>query len=106
MLVRDWRGQEGDAHDGDTGDTKQDDAEVQEVDSTYDGGTVTGVSAAAGSINKLGDHPGQTDRQPNHEAIKCTLREEGKKKKKHSSDLDAVKLLWWGAMVVLRMRRP
>lgn len=58
MLVRDRRGQEGDTQGDNTGDAEQDDAEVKVVDSTYDGGTVTGTSAAAGSINKLGDHPG------------------------------------------------
>lgn len=81
MLVWDWRRQDGDTQDDDTGDGEQDDAEVKVMDSTYDGGTVTGICATAGSINKLGDHPGQTNRQPNHEAIKCTLRNKRKQKR-------------------------
>lgn len=78
MLVIDRRGQEGDPQDDDTGDGEQDDAEVKVVDSAYDGGAVAGADTAAGSINKLGDHPGKTDGQTNHEAIKCTLRKEGR----------------------------
>lgn len=75
MLVRDGGGHEGDAQDDDAGDSEQDDAEVKVVDATDDGWTVTGINAAAGSINKLGDHPGQTDGQADREAVKCTLKE-------------------------------
>lgn len=82
MLVGDRGGQEGDAQDDDAGDGEEDDAEVKVVDSTDDGGTAAGVGAAAGSVNKLGDHPGQTDGQPNHEAVKCTLRKERRRKKR------------------------
>lgn len=88
MLVRDGRGHEGDTQDDDAGDGEQDDAEVKVVDSTDDGRTVAGVNAAAGSENKLGDHPGQTDCQPNHEAVKCTLKErkEGRKDGRAKTD--------------------
>lgn len=75
MLVRDGGGHEGDTQDDDAGDSEQDDAEVKVVDATDDGWTVTGTDAAAGPINKLGDHPGQTDGQPDHEAVKGTLKE-------------------------------
>lgn len=74
MLVVDGFGHERDSQDDDTGDSKQDDGEVEVVDSTNDGGTVTGVNTAAGPISKLSHHPGQADKQANHEAIKCTLR--------------------------------
>lgn len=87
MLVGDGGGQEGDTQDDGTGDSEQDDAEVKVVDSADDGGTVTGVDAAAGSVNELGDHPGQTDGQPDHEAVKRALkeREEGQKTEKRST---------------------
>lgn len=74
MLVGDGRGQEGDGQDDDAGDGEEDDAEVQVVDSTYDGGTAAGVGAAAGPVDKLGDHPGQADRQADHQAVEGPLR--------------------------------
>lgn len=61
MLVLNGFGHERDSHDDDTGDNKQDDGEVEVVDSTYDGGTVTGANAAACPINKLCNHPGEAD---------------------------------------------
>lgn len=82
MLVGDRGGQEGDAQDDDAGDAEEDDAEVKVVDSADDGGTAAGVDAAASSVNKLGDHPGQADGQPNHEAVKRTLRKERRGKKR------------------------
>lgn len=87
MLVGDGGGHEGDHQDDDTGDTEQDDAEVKVVDSADDGGTVTGIGAAAGSVNELGDHPGQADGQPDHQAVKSALkeREEGQKTEKRST---------------------
>lgn len=76
MLVVDGFGHERDSQDDDTGDDKQDDGEVEVVDSTYDGGTVTGIDTAACPISKLGYHPGQADQQSDGEAVKCTLRKE------------------------------
>lgn len=38
---------------------KQEDGEVQVMYSTYDSGTVTGVSTAACPLNKLSNHPGE-----------------------------------------------
>lgn len=87
MLVRDGGGHEGDTEDDDAGDGEQDDAEVKVVDATDDGWTVTGISAAAGSISKLGDHPGQTDGQPDHEAVKCTLEERKEERKQTRGQL-------------------
>lgn len=87
MLVRDGGGHEGDTQDDDAGDSEQDDAEVKVVDATDDGRTVTGVNAAAGSINKLGDHPGQADGQPDHEAVKSTLKESGEERKQTGGQL-------------------
>ena len=80
MLVFDGFGHERDSQDEDTRDNKQDDGEVEVVHSAYDGGTVTGVNAAACAICKLGYHPGQADQKANHEAIKSTLREENRRK--------------------------
>lgn len=76
VLVGDRFGHKRDAQDDDTGDNKQDDGEVEVVDSTYDGGTVTGLNTAACPISKLSNHPGQADTQANHEAPKSTLRKE------------------------------
>lgn len=80
MLVGDGFGHERDSQDDDTGDNKQDDGEVEVVDSTYNGGTVTGVNTASCPISKLGNHPGQAYSQANHEAVKCTLKKEKKQK--------------------------
>ena len=80
MLVVDWFGDERDSQDDDTGDDKQDDGKVEIVNSTYDGGTVTGVNTATCPISKLSNHPGQAYKQANHEAIKRTLRKERSRK--------------------------
>lgn len=74
MLVIDGFGHERDGQDEDAGENKQDDAEVEIVDSTYDGGAVAGAVTAACPINKFSNHPGQADGQANHEAVKSTLR--------------------------------
>lgn len=76
MLVVDGFGHERHWQDDDTGDNKQDDGKVEVVNSTYDGGTVTGVNTAACPIRKLSNHPGQTDKKANYESVKCTLRKE------------------------------
>lgn len=74
MLVGDGLGYERDSQDDDTGDDEEDDGEVEVVDPTYDGGTVTGVNTAARPISKLSNHSGQAYSQTNHEAEKCTLK--------------------------------
>lgn len=76
VLVWDGFGHERDSQDDDTGDSEQDDGEVEVVDSTYDGGAVRRVNTAARPISKFSNHPGQAYRQTNHEAIKCTLEKE------------------------------
>lgn len=79
MLVGDGFGHERDSQDDYTGDNKQDDGEVEVVDSTYNGGTVTGVNTASCPISKLGNHPGQAYSQANHEAVKCTLKKKSRR---------------------------
>ena len=76
VFVCDGFCHERNAQDDDTGHHKQDDGEVEVVDSAYDGGTVAGVYAAACAVRKLGYHPGQADEQANGEAVKRTLRKE------------------------------
>jgi len=76
MLVVNGFGHQRDSQDDDTGDNKQDDGEVEVVDSTDDGGTVTGVNAAACPKGKLSNHPGQADKKADCEAVECTLRKE------------------------------
>lgn len=61
MLVRDGFGHVWDSHDDDAGGDKEDDGEIEVVDSTYDGRTFTGTNAAACAIDKLSNHPGQAD---------------------------------------------
>lgn len=61
MLVFDGFGHKRDSHDEDTGDNKQNDGEVEVVDSTYDGGTFTGFNAAACPKSKLCNHSGEAD---------------------------------------------
>lgn len=76
MLVGNGFGHERDSQDDDTGDSKQDDGEVEVVDSTYDGGTVRGVNTAARPVSKFSNHPRQAYRQADHEPIERTLEEE------------------------------
>ncbi|TNN71348.1 hypothetical protein EYF80_018426 [Liparis tanakae] len=66
VLVVDGFGHERDSQDDDTGDNEQDDGEVEVVDSTDDGGTVTGVNAAACPKSKLSNHPGQADKKADY----------------------------------------
>lgn len=61
MLVINGLGHEGDSQYDDAGNHKEENAEVEVVDSTYDGGTATGIDAAACPIDKLSDHPGEAN---------------------------------------------
>lgn len=75
MLVVDGFGHERDCQDDDAGNDKQDDGEVEVVDATNDGGTVAGAGAASCPEDELCDHSGEANREANHEAAKCTLKE-------------------------------
>lgn len=74
MLVSNRFGHERYCQNDDTGDGEQDDGEIEVVNATYDGGTVTRGSTGPRSISKLSDHPAQANKQSNNEAIKGTLR--------------------------------
>lgn len=80
MLVRNGFCHERHSKDDDTGDDKQNDGEVEVVDSTYDGGAFTGANTAARPECKLGDHPGQADSQSDHESTERTLRKYERRK--------------------------
>lgn len=80
MLVFNGFGHKRNSQDDEAGDNKQNDGEVEVVDTTYDGGTVTGANTAACPESKLSYHPGQPDTQADSEAIKCSLRKEKSRK--------------------------
>ena len=64
VLVLNGLGAEGDGHDDDDRDGKEDDGEVQVVHTTDDRGAAAGLHAAPGAVNKLGDHT----RHPNQKS--------------------------------------
>lgn len=80
MLVFNGFAHERNSQDDEAGDNKQNDGEVEVVDTTYDGGTVTRINTAACPESKLGYHPGQPDTQADSEAIKRSLRKESCRK--------------------------
>lgn len=92
VLVCDGFGHERDSQDEEDRDDKQDDGEVQVVDSTYDGGAVGGINAAACAVSELSNHPGQAYNQANHQAIKGTLTEE--KRHNHIFTAADIILIW------------
>lgn len=80
MFVRDGFGHERSPQDDDTAHDKQDDAKVEVVDSTYDGGTVAGGVTAACAVSKLCYHPGQANGEANQKSPKSSLQREMRKK--------------------------
>lgn len=80
MLVFNGFGHERNSQDDEAGDNKQNDGEVEVVDTTYDGGTGTGANTAACPVSKLSYHPGQADTQADSEAKKGSLRKERSRK--------------------------
>lgn len=61
MLVRDGFGHERNSQDDDAGDNKQDDGEIEVVNSTYYGWAVAGVDTASCPVSKFSYHPGQSN---------------------------------------------
>ena len=81
MFVVDGLGHERDADNEDTGDNEEDDAKVEVVNATDDGGTCTGFHTASCPIDKLCYHPGETNKQAYHQPIKRTLLKQERERK-------------------------
>lgn len=73
MHIWNGLGEEGDEHNDDDRNDKEDDGKVQIVHTTDNRGTVAGLHAAPGSKSKLSNHTGHPDQKSYDQSPKGSL---------------------------------